>query len=83
MNALLDRVIEFEARHEKVISIALGLWFWAGVAVYARFISLPDIPGIDEQAIFFWGSAAFNALWWGFARPAMVRHKQRRMAEGD
>lgn len=80
--SLLDRVIDFEARHERVISFLLGGWLFASCAVYARFITLPDIPHIDEGPIFFWGSAAFNAVWWGLARPALQRRKEaRRIAD--
>lgn len=79
MNGLLDRVIDFEARHERIISFVLGAWFVASCAVYARFVTLPDIPYIDENPIFFWGSAAFNAVWWGFARPALVKRKAARV----
>lgn len=81
MNGLLDRVLDFEARHERAISFVLGAWFVLSCAVYARFVTLPDIPGIDEQTIFFWGSVAFNAGWWGFARPALVKRKEARELE--
>ena len=74
-------MLDFEARYEKIISWVLGAWFVASCAVTARFIRLPDIPGIDEGLIFFWGSAAFNAVWWGFARPAMLRRKAARELE--
>ncbi len=82
MNALLDRVIDFEARHERIISIVLGVWFAASCAVTARFIRLPDIPGIDEGTIFMWSSGLFNAVWWGFARPAMLKRKAAREPSG-
>ena len=78
MSNLLDKVLDFEERWGNWTTVVLGVWFWLGIAVYARFITLPDIPLINEQAIFFWGSVAFNAIWWGFARPALQKRKAAR-----
>ncbi len=79
MSKLVDSVLDFEERWERPITIVLGVFFAISCAVYARFITLPDIPRIDEQIIFFWGSAGFNAIWHGFARPVMLKRKSERV----
>lgn len=84
MRTLVDRMLDLEERHERAITVVLGAFFVVSCAVYARFITLPDIPRIDEQTIFFWVSAAFNAIWHGFARPALdKRKKQRQIDDGS
>ena len=71
---MLTRTIHrIEARlapHAKAISVLAAIWFWLGIAIYARFIRLPELPWLSEQAVF-WAGAAFNAVWWGFLRPAI------------
>lgn len=79
MSKLLDRVLDFEARHERAITIVLGAYFVLSCAVYARFIALPNVPGWVEQTLF-WTSAAFNAGWYGFARPALKRREAARLS---
>lgn len=77
---MIDRIERFAARHERAIALLAGLWFWLNVAHTARFVDLPDIPFVtDRNAL--WLSAAFNAGWWGFLRPAIERRRVERMAE--
>lgn len=33
-------------------SIATAIWFWLGIAIYARFIRLPDLRWLLEEALF-------------------------------
>lgn len=73
---MLDHAIALLDRHRVAISVAAGVWFWTGCAVYARFLKLPDFAPWMEQA-FFWGGVAANALWYGFAYPHMnARRKE-------
>ena len=44
----IDRVEEKLAPYSKGIAIAGAIWFWLGIAIYARFIRLPDWPWFPE-----------------------------------
>ena len=69
-----DGLVRFFIRHERLFGIAGMVWLAVSCASYARFIDLPDIPFVtDEMALYF--SAAYNAGWWGFVRPAIERRK--------
>ena len=69
-----DGLVRFFIRHERLFGIAGMVWLAVSCANYARFIDLPDIPFVtDEMALYF--SAAYNAAWWGFVRPAFERRK--------
>ena len=70
----VDPLLRFAVRHERAIEIMGGAWFVVSCAAWARFIDLPEIPFVtDEMALY--ASAAFNALWWGFAQPALQKRK--------
>ncbi len=78
--AALDKLAAIGASHERLLSIFGGLWLAVSCAVYARFISLPDIPFLtDQNAIFLAGG--FNAVWWGFLRPAIEKRKAERLTD--
>ena len=72
-DSLWDRAAAFAVRHERSFTIGAAIWFWASLAVYARFITLPHIPFLTENMI--WISTAYNAIWWGFVRPELMRRK--------
>ena len=72
----LDRAVAFAARHDKALAIAGGVWFWAGIAVYARFVALPELVPEAWRPWFFWLSVAFNAGWWGFLYPQIAARKK-------
>lgn len=77
-----DRVARIFIRHERAIGIIGIGWLALSSAVYARFISLPDIPFLtDELALYC--SAAYNAGWWGFLRPMVERRKSELLAVPD
>ena len=88
MRAVLDRVVAFSASHERPIALIGGLWFAVSCAQYAGFVDLPEIPLLTGMTAIY-ASAAANALWWGFLRPAIERRKQALVAhdvvsgEGD
>ncbi|MEL6529403.1 MAG: hypothetical protein AAGK01_03235 [Pseudomonadota bacterium] len=71
----LTRTAELFDRHDRAITIGAALWFWAGIAVYARFIELPDIPRLVRDG-FFWASVAVNAIWWAALKPAIEKRRK-------
>lgn len=81
MSQMLMPMARIAARHERTISIVGGIWFWAGIAVYANFIELPDVPEMVRQG-FFWLGVAANAVWWGFLRPKIEAEKKRLESDG-
>ena len=68
--------------HARAVSILALIWFWAGVAIQARFVPLPDMPRAIESAIL-WAGIAVNALWWGFLRPAIEARRSEREAAAN
>ena len=82
LNGIMNRIAEFAERHSSAIIIGNAIWFWLGVAVYARFIPVPEfLSGL--RGVFFWASVGANALWWGYfhgkvqaRRKAMLQEKQ-------
>ena len=75
MSAMLDRIVAFSAKHERLIALVAGAWFAASCASYAGFIDLPEIPLLTNRAAIFVAAGA-NAVWWGFLRPEIERRKQ-------
>ena len=75
----IDRIDEALVPYSRAISIAAAIWFWGGCALTAGFLHLPDIPFLTD-ALVFWTGAAFNAVWWGFLRPAVERRRRCRAA---
>ena len=73
----IDRIEARLAPHAKAVSIAAAIWFWLGIAIYARFIRLPEWLWLPEQALF-WAGVVVNAVWWGFLRPAIERRRTTR-----
>lgn len=72
---MFDRLIATLDRHRLAISIGAGAWFWASAAVYARFLTLPEVPpGIKDG--FFWSSVIANASWWGFLNPRIEARRK-------
>lgn len=71
---MIDRLIGFLDRNRTIISVAAAAWFILGIAVSARFVTLPELPRWASQAIF-WSSVAANAGWWGFLRPRIENRR--------
>lgn len=67
--------IALAERHQRLASLIGAVWFALGCAVYAEFIVLPDLPMLTDEVVLYSG-AAYNALWFGFARPAVERHRK-------
>ncbi|MEE9433135.1 MAG: hypothetical protein V3V15_02710 [Sphingorhabdus sp.] len=74
MSGFFDKVADFGMRYETLLSIIGGIWLAASWAVYARFVSLPDIPFLTDQTAIFL-SSGYNAFWWGFLRPKIEKRK--------
>ena len=70
-----SKVIAFTERHQRLISVVGAVWLALSCAVYARFIVLPDLPFLTDEVVLFSG-AAYNAVWYGFVRPAVERRKK-------
>lgn len=71
---MLDTLAKILAHHDRKVTICGAIWFWCGIAVYARIVDLPDLPVWFRQA-FFWGSVAANAIWWSMLYPKVAAHK--------
>lgn len=84
MNELqpISGLVHFANRHRQAITIGAGIWFWAGVAVYANFIALPDMPEWLRSG-FFWAGVAVNAIWWGFLKPKVDAVDDSQSNNGD
>ena len=76
----LAKVQRFLARYERALDIFGLVWFWAGIAIYARWISLPEILFLTDGQIMFLG-IAFNAVWWGFLRPKIEKMKRQEISQ--
>lgn len=77
----LDRLISLLDKHQRAITIGAAIWFWTGVAVYARFLALPDLPQFVKDAVF-WTSVPANAIWWGFLRPRIDARREELASKG-
>lgn len=78
----VDRIEARLEPHMRAVSYLAAIWFWVGIAFQARFLSLPDLPRALDLAIF-WGGVAFNAIWWGFLRPAIKARQAARLAAAE
>jgi hypothetical protein len=79
VSSLLNRAVAFSARYERPIALIGGVWFAASCAQYAGFVDLPEIPLLTGMTAIY-ASAAANALWWGYLRPAIERRRQALVA---
>lgn len=73
----IDSFFALTERHQRLLSVVGALWFALSCAVYAKFLILPDMPFLTDEVVLYSG-AAYNALWFGFARPAVERRKKLR-----
>lgn len=78
---MIDYLIRLADNRRLLLSIVGAAWFAAGCAVYANFITLPAFPFLTDDVVLYSG-AAYNALWWGFARPAIERRKKTLINQG-
>jgi hypothetical protein len=77
---VIDALFRFADRHKPVLTAAGIAWFAFGCAVTAGFVALPDWRFMSDEVVLYSG-AAYNAIWWGFVRPAIVRRRATLFAE--
>ena len=75
MSRLFERFADLALKYDRIFWIVGAVWFWAGVAVYARFIELPYIPDEAKRA-FFWAGVGANALWWAVINPKLAERRE-------
>ena len=80
--ALLARAETFADRHEKALSVVALIALALSTANTAHFIDLPDPPYFGDSFWIFAGGA-WNAVWWGFLRPALMRRREERRSTPD
>ena len=78
---LLERVIDrfnaFSERHQRLISIASAVLFVLSCATWAGWIRWPDLGLLTgKQAVMI--GTGWNALWWGFLNPRIIRRRAQR-----
>lgn len=75
LDGMLTRIADWTERNSRLVSYAgFGLTLFTG-ALYARFISLPEIPYITEKMLF-WASVGWNGLWWGYIHGAIEKRRE-------
>ncbi|BDI60044.1 hypothetical protein [Qipengyuania nanhaisediminis] len=82
VNTLLDRMIAFGERHERLIA-GIG-WAWLGIASLSWIpqVPIPEVPYITDRNS--WVLAgAWNFGWWGFVHPALGKRRKQLEAEAE
>lgn len=79
---MIDQFIRLIDRHRRLFSIVGAIWFAVGCAVYAKFLTLPAFPFLTDEVLIY-SSAVYNAVWWGFARPAIERRRKNLMTKSS
>lgn len=77
---MINHFIRLIDRHRRFLSVIGAIWFVVGCAIYAKFLTLPAFPFLTDDVVLYSG-AVYNAAWWGFARPAIVRREKDLMTE--
>ena len=72
---LYARFARMAARHSVLFSTIALAWLWFSIAIWARWITLPDIPFLTDQQIATLGTV-YNVGWWGFVRPRIEKLKK-------
>ena len=81
MDRLLNAIAAFAIRYEKPLSYIALAWFVVSCAATARFLPVPEIPYVTDRNS--WMVAGpWNAIWWGFLRPAILKRKAALVANG-
>ena len=76
--SVTESIASFSTKHERALSLVGILSLALSSAVYARFITLPEIELFDERTMI-WLTAIYNVAWWAILRP---RVEQRKAALG-
>lgn len=78
-NQAIDRLDALTERYRRPISFFSALIFVLSCATWAGFIRWPEIELLSEkQAVMI--STGWNAAWWGFLNPRIMRRRAERAA---
>ncbi|RJY08579.1 hypothetical protein [Aurantiacibacter aquimixticola] len=72
--ALYARWAPFAEKYGWLIAGLGFVWVWLTIAVYAGWITLPDIPFLTKQVMLIW-TIVYNTAWWSYLRPRFERLK--------
>jgi len=75
IDATLTRIVRFAAKHDRALAIASGAWFVLSCAVWIPQLPIPEIPYVTDRNSWML-SGPWNALWWGFAYPALEKKRK-------
>lgn len=79
--ALLERAIDrfdtLSERYQRLISIGSAVLFALSCATWAGWIRWPDLGLLTERQAVLIGTG-WNAIWWGFLNPRIVRRRAQR-----
>ena len=80
-NQAIDRLDALAERYRRPISVFSAVIFALTCATWAGFIRWPEIDLLSErQAIMI--STGWNAVWWGYLNPRIMRRRAERAAAG-
>ncbi|MEA3263331.1 MAG: hypothetical protein U9R07_07590 [Pseudomonadota bacterium] len=78
----IDRLDTLAERYRRPISFFSALIFVLSCATWAGFIRWPNFELLSErQAVMI--STGWNALWWGFLNPRIMRRRAERAAAAE
>ena len=75
LDGALNRIANWAERNSRAVSYASFASTMLTGAVYARFITIPDIPYVSKDMLF-WVSVGWNGLWWGYIYGAIKRRRE-------
>ena len=78
----IDTIDDFAARYRRTISILAAIWFAISCAAWAGFVTLPQLAILTGKPAVY-ASAAFNALWWGWMNPRIMRRRAERLPNSE
>lgn len=82
LDRALSRIANWAERNSQAVSYASFASTILTGAIYARFISIPEIPYVSEQMLF-WASIGWNGLWWGYIHGAIQERRQALQADNE
>ena len=77
INRVLDPIDRFVVEHPRAMSAFSVAFFIASCAVNGELVALPQWFSIEDR-IMLYGSIAWNALWWGFGYPYVMKRREER-----
>ena len=84
--SLIDRIIDavdsLAERYRRPITIIGAIWLGLSFASWAGFITLPELAILTGKPAVY-ASCAFNALWWGWMNPRILRRRAVRLQNSE